>query len=212
MNLILDFDSTFIQVETLDIWAAITRPEALKEIEKITEQGVIGEISFTESLQKRIQLLKAHKDELPAVIDYLAQKITPSFMRHKAFLQQYSKDIYIVSGGFKEFIEPIVKPFGLSQVFANTFVYDDKGSILDFDRDNVLSRGDGKVLCVKKLGLKGPVYAIGDGYSDYLLREMGVADKFFAFTENIIRPSILDKADYVITSFDEFYENILSKK
>ena len=35
------------------------------------------------------------------------------------------------------------------------------------------------------MNLEGEIQVIGDGYSDYVTREAGVADKFFAYTENV---------------------------
>ncbi|MGF1926311.1 MAG: HAD-IB family phosphatase, partial [Bacteroidia bacterium] len=62
------------------------------------------------------------------------------------------------------------------------------------------------------MNLKGDLYGIGDGYSDFQLRESGLIKKFFAFTENIARESIVSKADHVTPSFDEFlYVNNLPR-
>ena len=55
-----------------------------------------------------------------------------------------------------------------------------------------------------KKKLEGDIFGIGDGYSDFQLKESGLIQKFYAFTENIARQSILEKADHVTPSFDEF--------
>ena len=57
---------------------------------------------------------------------------------------------------------------------------------------------------MQQLNLEGDLYGIGDGYSDFQLRESGLIKKFYAFTENIARESIVTKADHVTPSFDEF--------
>ncbi len=89
-------------------------------------------------------------------------------------------------------------------VFANTFEIDEKGKITGFDKDNVLSFNGGKVATLKTLDLQGDVYMIGDGYTDYEVKAAGLANKFYAFTENIERDSILEKADHITPSMDEF--------
>src|SRR5690606_4224807 len=44
------------------------------------------------------------------------------------------------------------------------------------------------------------------------LKESGLIEKFFAFTENISRKSVTDKADHITPSFDEFlYVNDLPR-
>ena len=44
---------------------------------------------------------------------------------------------------------------------------------------------------------------IGDGYSDYVTREAGVADKYFAYTENVKRERTTKNADYIAPNFDD---------
>jgi len=45
---------------------------------------------------------------------------------------------------------------------------------------------------------------IGDGYTDYQIKAAGLANKFFAFTENIHRENVVQAADHITPSFDEF--------
>jgi D-3-phosphoglycerate dehydrogenase / 2-oxoglutarate reductase len=209
---VIDFDSTFIQVEALVELASISlkdrsnKKEVLKEIEAITEQGVEEKISFSESLKKRIELLVANKTHLDFLIRRLKRKISVSITRNKEFIKSHSKNIYIISGGFKEFIIPIVGQFYIQpeNVFANTFEFDEKGNIVGFDEENILAHNNGKVSLLKTMNLEGDIYVIGDGYTDFQIKKAGLANKFYAFTENIERESILDKADYVTPSFDEF--------
>ena len=78
---IFDFDSTITQVEALDILAEIVlkgkpeRDDVINEIKQITNLGIDGEISFTESLERRIKLLNAHRDDLTELISRLEEKI-----------------------------------------------------------------------------------------------------------------------------------------
>src|SRR5690606_33059359 len=103
-------------------------------------------------------------------------------------------------------IVPIVKEYGIKEenVFANTFTFDESGNIVGFDDKNVLSVNNGKVEQLKSLNLVGDVYVIGDGYTDYEIKAAGLANKFFAFTENIARENVLAKADHITPSLDEF--------
>ena len=217
---VIDFDSTFTKVEALDILCDISlagRPEredVLQQIKTITDRGMSGEISFTESLNLRLGLLKAHRNHLPALIESLMGKISDSFQRNKEFLTENADHIYIVSNGFREFILPIVTSLGIQEehVFANTFVYDETGAIVDFDPKNPLSANGGKSQVIRDLNLNGEVYVIGDGYTDYEIRASGLANRFYAFTENVLRPSVVEKADHVAHSLDDFlYQNNLSR-
>tara|TARA_R110002167_G_scaffold143481_10_gene332816 strand:- start:1722 stop:3614 length:1893 start_codon:yes stop_codon:yes gene_type:complete len=209
---VFDFDSTLTRVEALDVLAEMTlqgksnKDEVVNEIQKITNLGIDGDISFTESLERRIKLLKANKSDLVGLVEELRQKISKSIESNKEFFEKFSDDIYVISCGFKEFIVPIVKEYNIPEdrVYANTFEFDDKGNITGFDATNVLASHNGKIECLKSLNLEGEVQVIGDGYSDYVMREAGIAHKFFAYTENVHREKAAVNADHVTPNLDEF--------
>jgi D-3-phosphoglycerate dehydrogenase len=209
---VFDFDSTLTRVEALDVLAEMTlhgksnRDEIVSEIQKITNLGIDGDISFTESLERRIKLLKANKSDLAGLVTELRQKISKSIESNKEFFEKFSDDIYVISCGFKEFIDPIVKEYNIpsERVFANTFEFDEADNIIGFDTENVLASHNGKIECLKRLNLEGEVQVIGDGYSDYVMREAGIAHKFFAYTENVHREKATNKADHVTPNLDEF--------
>ena len=218
---VFDFDSTLTQVEALDVLAEMTlkgksnKDEILMEIQNITNLGIDGEISFTESLERRIRLLEAHQRDLEPLIEDLRQKISKSIKENKEFFHSHAEDIYVISCGFKEFIDPIVADYNIpsERVYANTFKFDGHGQIIGFDETNVLSSHNGKIECLKKLELDGEVQVIGDGYSDYVMREAGIADKFFAYTENVHREKAATHADHVAPNLNEFlFVNDLPRK
>lgn len=209
---VFDFDSTLTRVEALDVLAEMTlqgksdKEKIIQEIQDITNLGIDGDISFTESLERRIKLLNAHKNDLEGLVEELRQKISKSIASNKEFFQEFSDDIYVISCGFKEFIDPIVEEYNIptERVYANTFTFDEAGNITGFDEANVLASHNGKIECLKNLDLEGEVQVIGDGYSDYVMREAGIADKFFAYTENVHREKATDNADHVTPNLDEF--------
>lgn len=209
---VFDFDSTLTQVEALDILAEISldgnpeRDSVVKQIQEITDLGIDGDISFTESLSRRIALLKANKSHLGKLIEKLRDQISTTVANNRDFFDTYKDDIYVISCGFKEFIDPIVAEYNIDadRVYANTFKYDSNGAIIGFDEENPLAKHNGKIDCLKGMDLKGEIQVIGDGYSDYQMRKAGIADKFFAYTENVARKKVLDIADHITPSFDEF--------
>jgi len=209
---IIDFDSTFMQVEALEELAEIVlkdaanKDELVDEIKNITSLGVDGKITFNDSLTRRLSLLKVHESHLEKLVRRMKKKVSTSFSRNKAFFKKNKGRIYIVSNGFKDFIDPIVKAYDIDPdfVLANTFVYDDEGWVTGFDHENYLAHSKGKSRTLKALGLEGKIMVIGDAYTDFEMVEAGIAHQFFAFTENVLRENILDKADHVTPSFDEF--------
>ncbi|HCM77844.1 MAG TPA: phosphoglycerate dehydrogenase [Cytophagales bacterium] len=210
--IVIDFDSTFTKVEAFDALADISlkdhpqRAAIKKQIEDLTNQGMDGSLSFRESLKQRLALLSPNQQHLEQLVVVLRGMVSESFKRNKSFFEEYNGRIYIISNGFHAFIDPIVTEFGVKKenIFANKFHFNDKGEVIGFDEDNPLSANNGKVEQLKRLNLPGDVYVIGDGYTDYEIKHSGLANKFFAFTENVERGNVLSKADHITPSLDEF--------
>lgn len=209
---ILDFDSTFTKVEALDELASIAlegspeRENIVRQIAELTNRGMDGSISFRESLKRRVALLHANRSHLEKLIALLKTKVSDSIKRNRIFFETYADNILIISSGFKEFIIPVVSEYGIKpeNVYANEFVFDEKGNIIGFRDDIPLAHNNGKVTQLAALNLQGEVYVIGDGYTDYEMRKAGLANSFYAFTENVVRESVTEIADYVTPSLDEF--------
>lgn len=221
IKFIIDFDSTFTQVEALDILGEISlanhpeRDARLQAIKDITDQGMDGSLTFRESLEQRIDILQANKGQIIELIAALKLKVSKSFERNREFLLENAPNIYIISNGFKDFIIPIVGVYGIQEehVFANEFVYDSQGNIVDFNKENPLSKNDGKAETIRRINLEGDIYVIGDGYTDYEIKASGLANKFYAFTENVSRARVTKEADHIAPSLDEIlYINNLNTK
>lgn len=218
-HFVIDFDSTFTQVEALDILGEISlsnhpeKAERIQRIKDVTDLGMAGELSLRESLEARIDILDAKREHLTELVDRLKKVVSKSISRNKEFFEKNAENTYIVSNGFKDFIVPVVTDLGIKaeHVFANDFIFDPKGNIIDFNRNNVLSSNGGKVKQIEQLKLKGEIHMIGDGYTDYEVKKAGVAKKFYAFTENIERDNVKANADHIAPSFDEIlFDNKMS--
>ncbi len=208
---IIDFDSTFVSVESLDLLATISldgradKAQKVKKISEITDLGMNGDISFADSLKDRLAILEANQSHIESLIQLLKTDISASFKRNKSFIQKNADSIYIISSGFKEFIAPVVADYGISEdrILANTFVFDAEGNITGADQNNPLSQDGGKIKVVEKLGLEGEIIVIGDGYTDFEIKKAGLATEFFAFTENVKREKVVKEADHIAPSLDE---------
>lgn len=205
---IIDFDSTFIKVESLEkliarATANHSKGEAiLAEISELTNAGMGGHLAFSVSLRERFAILRRHhvaitQEVLQDCVEYLKDQLSESVIAEKDFFIENRDNIYIISGGFTEMIAPVVKQVGIdvTHILANRFLYDDEGVIVDYDADNNLAKDGGKVAAVKELKLHGNIVVVGDGYTDYEIKEAGYATLFFAFTENMPRQRVIDNAD-----------------
>jgi D-3-phosphoglycerate dehydrogenase len=209
---VFDFDSTLVQVESLPELARLSlrghpeKAERVAEIERITELTATGKMSMAEGLVQRIGLMDAHRKHLPGLLRMLRRMVTPSIKRNKPFFRAHRDRIYVLSNGFEEFVAPVAEQLGIRRehVFANAFVLTPDGRIVGFDSRRLLAHQDGKARQLRALGLSGEVMVIGDGWSDYKTKEAGLASRFYAFTENARRETVVGCADHVLASFDEF--------
>ena len=79
-NLIIDFDSTFISLESLDEFILNNIPnsanssELRAKIEKITNQGMEGIIDFNFSVNERLKYLRANRESIKSFTKILKKK------------------------------------------------------------------------------------------------------------------------------------------
>ena len=209
IHVILDFDSTIITTETLDELAKISLKDdpqmevKVNEISLITEKAMNGEIHFMDALNERINILNATQVHLDQLKKILHNSLSKSFKDFDNYIGNNINNIYIVSGGFTELIYPVVKKFGIkkSHIFANKFTFNKQGIINGVDPSEFLAKKPGKIDAVKSLNLKGIVIVIGDGWTDYQIKESGLADYFIAYIESISRKAVIKKGDIIAKSF-----------
>ena len=209
-TLFIDFDSTFVKVETIDELAKLSLkndPEVdtkISMISEITNQAMSGEISFPVALEKRLKILSLSKDDIRKATNDISNMVSDSFIKNKEFIVSNSDSIWIVSGGFKEVIAPIVSEFGIveNHILANSFIYN-KNQVIGCDRNNDLFKNKGKIKAINNLNLDNDIIIMGDGFTDYEVYSEGVAKAFICYTENITRKNIVEKSSYTASSFNE---------
>ena len=157
-SLFIDFDSTFIKVETIDELAKLSlqndsnSDKKINLISDITNKAMSGDISFSEALEKRLEILSLNQNDIISITENISNLISDSFLINKKIIQSISDSIWILSGGFKEIIIPIVEQFGISSnhVLANSLIYD-KDQIVGCDKGNNLFKDKGKIKAINNL-------------------------------------------------------------
>ncbi len=215
MNLtyILDFDSTLVSVESLDelarmVMTGTDAKQKMAHFTELTNQCVDGRLTIDESLQRRLALLNVTRDDVKRFAEELKDAITDSALECEDWFSDNADAIYVVSHGFLDYILPVTDELGIprAHVYANKFVYDGKGKVIGFDDSLYVARPGGKVLQVADLELPRPLIMIGDGMSDYEVRAKDEVNEFWAFTQHVARPGVVERADRVLTSFEELEE------
>jgi len=189
----LDVDSTFIQQEAIELLAA--KAGVLEQVVAITSSAMRGEIDFEESLRARVALLKG----LPSsAIDQVREEITLTDGAEELVeaLHAEGHSVALVSGGFLNIIEPMIKSLSIRYYRANELEI----------RDGVLTGGligsivdrAGKATALREFAELSAVslentVAIGDGAND--LDMMAIAGLSIAFNA---KPVVAQAADLSI--------------
>lgn len=190
-----DMDSTLIRTEVIDELA--DKAGVGKQVREITESAMRGEIDFTESFRKRVELLKG-LDE--SVMKEIAENlpITEGVDRMMSTLKRMGFKTAILSGGFTYFGNYLKQKFGFDYVYANELeIIDGKltgryiGDIVDGKRKAELLR---LIAQVENIDIKQTI-AVGDGANDLpMLSTAGLGIAFHA------KPKVKATADQSIST------------
>jgi phosphoserine phosphatase len=176
-----DMDSTLIQQEVIDELAK--RAGVGEEVSAVTEAAMQGELDFSESLRRRVRLLRG-LDE--SVLEDVARNLslTEGAERLIRTLKIFGYRTAIISGGFSYFGRHLQQRLGVDYVHANELeVKDGKvtgevpGPVVDGERKAQLLR---EIAGAEGLSLDQTI-AVGDGANDLpMLRLAGLGIAFRA--------------------------------
>ncbi|WP_371319645.1 phosphoserine phosphatase SerB [Oceanimonas pelagia] len=163
---LMDMDSTAIQIECIDEIAALAGVG--EEVAAVTRAAMEGALPFSESLRRRVRAL-AGADA--AIIDEVIGRmpLMPGLTELVAGLKAMGWKVAIASGGFVPFARHLQQQLGLDAVFANTLGIENGkltgevlGAIVDADaKANILT----ELAHEHGIPLTQTV-AIGDGAND----------------------------------------------
>jgi phosphoserine phosphatase len=189
----LDVDSTFIQQEAIELLAA--KAGVFEEVSAITESAMRGELDFEQSLRARVSLLKGLPE---SVITEVQQEITLTDGAQDLVNTLHSKghSVALVSGGFIDIIEPMIRSLSIKYYKANKLEVVD-GVLTGQLNGPVIDRA-AKAAALHEFSKASGVdmentVAIGDGAND--LDMMAIAGLSIAFNA---KPIVVDAADLAI--------------
>ena len=113
---VLDADSTLIEDEVIELLAEAAGSLAL--VAEVTEQAMLGEIDFAESLRLRVRTLAGLSTGAFAEVGRLIRP-TPGVQDLIDGLHAHGSRVGVVSGGFHEVLDPLAARFGLDHWRAN---------------------------------------------------------------------------------------------
>ncbi|MCX6450131.1 MAG: phosphoserine phosphatase SerB [Actinobacteria bacterium] len=192
---LLDMDSTLIQQEVIDLLAL--KAGVGDKVSQITEKAMRGELDFAQSLSQRVGLLADSSQE---ILQQVASEITltPGARTLVRTLHRLGHKVGVVSGGFLDVIEPLLKELEIDYYQANKLeIANGKltgnltGKIVDRQ-----AKADSLKEFAKQEGVAlSQTIAIGDGANDLGMLE--VAGLGIAFNA---KPAVRAAADSSISS------------
>ncbi|WP_216897647.1 phosphoserine phosphatase SerB [Nocardia alni] len=192
--IVFDVDSTLIQGEVIEMLAAHAGVE--DQVRGVTEAAMRGEIDFSESLRQRVATLSGLSE---SVIDEVADSIelTPGARTTIRTLRRLGFRCGVVSGGFRQVIEPLAHELELDFVQANTLEV--VGGRLTGKVVGEIVDRPGKAVALRRFAAEAGVpmeqtVAVGDGANDIdMLNAAGLGIAFNA------KPALREIADAALS-------------
>jgi phosphoserine phosphatase len=191
---VFDVDSTLVAGEVIEMLAE--HAGCAEEVQKVTEAAMRGELDFTESLRQRVSLLSG----LPAsVLDDVAAELplTPGARTTIRTLKRLGLRCGVVSGGFRQVIQPLADDLGLDFVAANELEIVG-GQLTGQVIGEIIDRR-GKASALRRFAHSfdvpiGQTVAVGDGANDMdMLSAAGLGVAFNA------KPALREVADAALS-------------
>jgi len=162
-----DFDGTITTEDTIDKLLEAYADKKWLEIEKLWEEGKIGS---RECLEKQLECINDFSEELlDEFIDSI--EIDNNFIDFINNVKAQKIDFYIISDGFKLFIEKIFEKNGIKdiKIFSNQITLKNGKLIASFPHnreDCKAQAGMCKCNTITNIALDRKIIYIGDGRSD----------------------------------------------
>ena len=190
---LFDVDSTLINQEVIDLIAKRTASYEL--VASITDRAMRGEIDFDQALAERVSLLSGLPEQ---VFSDVSQEITftPGAIELISTLQEQGIAVGVVSGGFHNVLDVLLKDLNLDYVKANTLVVEN-GQLTGKVSGSIVNKAlKAKALFEFASAISaelGETVAVGDGSNDLeMIKAAGLGISFCG------KPILEEAADVVI--------------
>eukprot|EP01018_Ginkgo_biloba_P014779 Gb_23485 [translate_table: standard] len=206
-----DVDSTVCVDEGIDELAEFCG--AGEAVAAWTSKAMGGSVPFEEALAARLSLFRPSMSDVSNYLRCNPPRLNPGIQDLVKKLKAKCIDVYLVSGGFRQMIEPVAALLEIpcTNIYANQLLFGSAGEFVGFDTEEPTSRSGGKAIAVeqikKKYGYKTLVM-VGDGATDLEARRLGGADAFVCYGGVQLRTNVAQGADWLVLSFDDLIKEL----
>jgi phosphoserine phosphatase len=202
--ILFDCDSTLSAIEGIDELARVRGPRVFAEVEAMTNAAMEGKIAVQDVFSRRLAIIQPRREDVVAVGRQYIERIEPTAVTTINALKAAGWTPFILSGGFRQIIEPLAAHLGIARVEAVDLKFDEAGNYLGFDEGFPTTRSGGKPERIVELKRElGPARTVmvGDGVSD--LEAKPVVDLFVGFGRYTERAKVKSGAHAFISSLSE---------
>ncbi|GIK38357.1 MAG: hypothetical protein BroJett011_21900 [Chloroflexota bacterium] len=211
-----DCDSTLSSIEGIDELAR--HKGKFDEVKRLTNAAMDGEVHLQSVYDRRLELLNPTRAEIRELERHYRQTLVPDASEVIRALQTAGREVFIVSGGLLEAVQPFGEWLGVpaQHIRAVDVRYNSlSGQWWDYQQDRWGMRPDveyldpadtpliethGKIQVIQELraGRSGRAMLVGDGVSDLAARP--VVDLMVGFGGVVVRERVAAEADVFIKS------------
>ncbi|OWM90374.1 hypothetical protein CDL15_Pgr014676 [Punica granatum] len=228
------FDNTVPSKEALDVWknadavcfdvdSTVCVDEGIDELAEFcgagkavaewTVRAMGGSVPFEEALAARLSLFCPSSFQVQDFLEKRPPRISPGIDELITKLKVNKTDVYLISGGFRQMINPVASILGIPRqnIFANQLLFGNSGEFLGFDTNEPTSRSGGKAAAVEQIRkARGyeKLVMIGDGATDLEARRPGGADLFICYAGVQLRDGVAAKADWLVFNFKDLINSL----
>lgn len=202
--IIFDCDSTLSAIEGIDELARVRGPQVFAEVEAMTTAAMEGKIAVEDVFARRLAIIQPRRADVAAVGRRYVERVEPTALATITRLKAAGWTPLILSGGFRQIIEPLAAHLGIARIEAVDLFFDAAGNYTGFDEKFPATRSGGKPVCIAGLRRElapARVVMVGDGVSD--LETKPAVDLFVGFGRYTERAKVKAGAHAFIYSLSE---------
>ena len=204
---IFDCDSTLSAIEGIDELARVRGPRVFAEVEAMTTAAMEGRIAVEDVFARRLAIIQPRPADVAAVGRQYVERVEPTALATIAQLKAAGWTPVILSGGFRQIIQPLAAHLGIARIEAVDLFFDAAGHYTGYDREFPTTRSGGKparITEMKREVTPARTVMVGDGVSD--LEAKPVVDLFVGFGRYTVRAKVRTGAHVFIHSLAELPE------
>jgi phosphoserine phosphatase len=198
-----DCDSTLSAIEGIEELARLRHPDVVAKVEAMTTAAMNGDVRVEDVFRLRLDIVQPTATDAATIGRRYVETIEPTAEATVARLMAANWTCVIVSGGFRQAIQPLADRLKIQRIEAVDLYFGANGRYAGFDADAPTARSGGKPEIMRRLREEFKperLVMVGDGVSD--LEAKPAVDLFVGFGRYAVRERVKREAAIFVHSLD----------